>query len=430
MKQKKNSSKIFIALLALALVFNFGLKPQVLGVDTTDLTKLKQEKQKKLDEVLKKIADYSAEIKLRRSQTNSLKNEIAIINLEIVQTEAQIDATTQKIDQTNLQIAEVTDQIIKTEKEIFDQKDILKQLIGEINDLDQRTPLEIALENDNFQEFLDQVQYLTSIQERSQEVLTKIKALKTDLEIEQADLKKEKSDLDDLKSSLALAEAGLSGQRKGKQQVLDQTRGQERVYQKLLAESQNLEDQIAKEIFDLEVEIRKKMGNNRLPSIKGLLAWPMDGIMTQGYGNTGFTALGYNYHNGIDLAGPAGTPIYAAADGEVIDNGTGSGAYGNWVAIKHNIATKSGNRALITLYAHMSSFRMKVGQMVKQGDLVGFEGNTGNTTRLLYGPERGYHLHFTVFDAEGYGVSEGKYSNIYGAYRVPYGYTYNPLEFL
>jgi hypothetical protein len=64
------------------------------------------------------------------------------------------------------------------------------------------------------------------------------------------------------------------------------------------------------------------------------------------------------------------------------------------------------------------------------GDLIGFEGNTGNTTRLLYGPHRGYHLHFTIFDARGFGVAEGAHPKTYGAYQVPYGAPYNPLDFL
>ena len=78
----------------------------------------------------------------------------------------------------------------------------------------------------------------------------------------------------------------------------------------------------------------------------------------------------------------------------------------------------------------MTKFIVVAGQQVKQGDLIGYEGNTGNTTRLLYGPERGYHLHFGVYDAEGFGIKNGAYPNIYGPYRIPYGYTYNPMDFL
>jgi len=155
----------------------------------------------------------------------------------------------------------------------------------------------------------------------------------------------------------------------------------------------------------------------------------MNGVLTQGYGNTGFTALGYSFHNGIDIAGPAGTPIYSAGDGTVAATGTGNGAYGNWVAIRHDTG-KFAAHPIITLYGHMSSFSMRTGQVVKEGDLVGFEGNTGNTTRLLYGPKRGYHLHFTVFDGSGFGVADGAYQKTYGAYQVPYGAPYNPLDFL
>lgn len=424
-KQNKNRAGLFLLLITTA-IFVFSSSVPTAGQSIDDLNKQKQEKQQKLNEISKKINDLQQEIKRRKAIASSLNNEIAILNLEIAETEAQIEETNGKIDATNLDIADVTNQIIVKENEIAKQKEILKELIIQINDLDQRSPLEIALENDNFTEFLDQLQYATNIQEQSQESLTEIKKLKNELEIKQAELKKYKADLDHLKEQLVIAQAGLGGQRKAKQQVLDQTRGQERAYQRLLSESENLEDEIQKEIYELEVEIQKRLGNKRLPPKKGLLAWPMDGTLTQGYGNTGFTKLGYNYHNGIDIAAPAGALIYAAGDGVVLDVGTGVGAYGNWVTVKHNVASRS----LITLYAHMSSFRVRDGQTVKQGDLIGFEGNTGNTTRLLYGPHRGYHIHFTIFDAEDYGVAEGKLTKAFGAYRVPYGATYNPLDFL
>jgi murein DD-endopeptidase MepM/ murein hydrolase activator NlpD len=296
--------------------------------------------------------------------------------------------------------------------------------------MDQLSPLEIALENDNFTEFLNDLQYTTSIQERSQEALTKIKALKADLETRQAELKKQKNDLDDLNTQLTKQKDGLNGQRVAKQSLLDQTKGQEKTYQKLLAVSQADQKALSDEINDLDNQIAKQLGSRRLPGIKGLFVWPMDGTLTQGYGNTGFTSLGYSFHNGIDIAAPPGKPIYAAADGVIQDTGTGDGAYGNWVSIKHPPLAKYGGKALISLYGHMSSFVAKKGNSVKQGDLIGFEGNTGNTTRLLYGPHRGYHLHFTVFDAEGYGVNKGTLTKQFGSYYVPFGATYNPLDYL
>lgn len=422
-------------LVSIALVLGLtitGSVPFINGdTSVTDLQQQKQSKQAQLNEIMKKILDYQTEIKQKQSQANTLKNNIAILNLQIQSTEAQIQATESKIDATNLEIADVTGQIIETEKQIVKQKDILRELISQINDLDQMTPLEIALENDNFTDFLNQLQYATSIQERSQQVLGEIKQLNARLVTKNAELKKQKSDLDVLNESLNAAKKGLVDQQRAKQAVLDQTRGQERAYQKLLNQQQSLQGDLEKQIFDLEVELNKRLGNKRLPSIKGLIDWPMDGVLTQGFGNTGFTKLGYTYHNGIDIAAPAGTPIYAVADGVVEDTDTNNFAsYGNWVTVRHTIQTKSGPHQLISLYAHMSSFRVRKGQQLKRGDLIGFEGNTGNTTRLLYGPGRGYHIHFGLYDADGYGVTAGKYPNLYGPYRIPYGATYNPLEYL
>jgi murein DD-endopeptidase MepM/ murein hydrolase activator NlpD len=430
LKQNNNKlKKVFSGLLIAGVLLIYSINPNAAGQTADQLAQEKQAKQQQLNAILNKIADYQREIKQKQSQASSLKNELSILSLKMAETAAQIEATDKKIDAANIEIAEVTDKIVKTQNGINQQKQILKTLVADINDLDQRSPLEIALENDNFQQFLDQVQYATSIQEQSQETLTKIKQLEADLEIRQSDLKTERANLAALLETLDIAKTGLVAQQKDKQRVLDQTRGVERTYQKLLTESERQEAELSKEIQDLDNAIAAKLGNRRLKPVHGLIAWPMDGTLTQGYGRTGFTSLGYNYHNGIDVAAAPGTPIYATADGTVINTGTGSGAYGNWVAIKHNTG-KFAAHPIVSLYAHMTSFRVSPGKVLKQGDLVGFEGNTGNTTRLLYGPHRGYHLHFTIFDAEGFGVANGTYESRYGPYKVPYGATYNPLEFL
>jgi murein DD-endopeptidase MepM/ murein hydrolase activator NlpD len=436
LKQKTNRfGKFFSAVLIAAVFVLLGARPSVLGQSADDLQQQKDAKQQELQTVEQKINDYQGEIKTAQGQANTLNNQIKIINLQIAQTQAQIQATEDQIDAANLEIADVTDKIVQTEQGITDEKTILKSMLAEINDLDERSPLEIALENDNFAEFLNQVQYITSIQQESQDALTKIKQLQADLDIRQADLKTQKSNLDVLLSSLDQTNTSLSNQQNSKQQLLDETKGQERAYQKLLVSQQVTQKQLQDEINNLDNQISAKLGNSKLKPIHGLLAYPMQGVLTQGYGNTGFTALGYSFHNGIDIAAPAGTPIYAAGDGVVVATGhtTASGAdgaYGNWVAIKHDQG-KFANSPIITLYGHMSSFRMTVGQQVKMGDLVGFEGNTGNTTAVLYGPHRGYHLHFTVFDARGFGVAPGAYPKIYGGtYQVPYGATYSPLDFL
>ena len=88
-----------------------------------------------------------------------------------------------------------------------------------------------------------------------------------------------------------------------------------------------------------------------------------------------------HFHTGIDMVEPFGSPIYAADDGVVALVGTSSSGYGNYVVIAHS-------GGLDTLYGHLSTAVVKVGQKVTQGQTVGLEGSTGNST--------GAHLHFEL----------------------------------
>jgi murein DD-endopeptidase MepM/ murein hydrolase activator NlpD len=86
-------------------------------------------------------------------------------------------------------------------------------------------------------------------------------------------------------------------------------------------------------------------------------------------------------HTGCDFSAPRGTPIYATGDGVVIKKDSHYGGYGNEVEIDHGYG-------YITKYAHLDSFKVKKGQKVKRGEVIGFVGNTGASTAP--------HLHYEV----------------------------------
>lgn len=98
---------------------------------------------------------------------------------------------------------------------------------------------------------------------------------------------------------------------------------------------------------------------------------------------TGHLSQGIHGWNGVDIAAPKGSPIYAAAAGTVIvSRASGwNGGYGNYVVIDHGDGTQ-------TLYGHLSTDSVSVGQKVSRGQQIGGVGNTGKAT--------GYHLHFEV----------------------------------
>jgi murein DD-endopeptidase MepM/ murein hydrolase activator NlpD len=104
--------------------------------------------------------------------------------------------------------------------------------------------------------------------------------------------------------------------------------------------------------------------------------WPAKGVLTSGFG----WRWG-RMHKGVDIAAPIGTPIVAAAPGEVVSAGWNSGGYGNLVKLQHADGS-------ITLYAHNSRILVRPGQRVEQGELISEMGSTGFST--------GPHLHFEV----------------------------------
>ncbi len=113
-----------------------------------------------------------------------------------------------------------------------------------------------------------------------------------------------------------------------------------------------------------------------LPNAFDGYSWPAKGILTSGYG----WRWG-RLHGGIDIAGPVGTPVLAAASGEVVTAGWNNGGYGNLVEIRHSDDS-------VTLYAHNNRILVNLGQRVNQGDQIAEMGSTGYST--------GSHLHFEI----------------------------------
>lgn len=140
----------------------------------------------------------------------------------------------------------------------------------------------------------------------------------------------------------------------------------------------------------------------------GLLRTPVDGArMSSRFGMRRHPILGYQrMHQGIDFAAASGTPIMAAGDGVVTRVGRWGG-YGNWLQIKHSGGYESG-------YAHLSRYAsgLKVGDKVKQGELVAYVGSTGAST--------GPHLHHEIW-------LNGKRVDPKGA-RIPTGFALEGRE--
>ena len=124
---------------------------------------------------------------------------------------------------------------------------------------------------------------------------------------------------------------------------------------------------------------------------------PVEGRVSSNFGWRNIAVNGNRHHAGIDLAASWGTPVRAARDGMVGRSGWW-GTYGNAVALDHGDGSE-------TRYAHLSSVAVEAGDVVRQGDVIGYVGSTGAST--------GPHLHFELrFDGRavdplGYLVERG-----------------------
>ncbi len=121
---------------------------------------------------------------------------------------------------------------------------------------------------------------------------------------------------------------------------------------------------------------------------------PVRGVFSSGFGirRDPFTG-GLEFHKGIDLSAPTGTPVVATADGRVEKAEWNSGGYGNMVVINHG-------RGIKTLYAHLSKILVREGQKVRRGQIIGLVGSTGKSVAP--------HLHYEV-EVNGQAVNPIRY---------------------
>lgn len=125
------------------------------------------------------------------------------------------------------------------------------------------------------------------------------------------------------------------------------------------------------------------------------LRWPTYGNLSQGF---------HDYHEGIDIAGPAGTAIVAAQGGQVIQSGWDDWGLGNAITLEH----PDGSR---TVYGHNETLYVQSGTWVERGDIIAEMGSTGNST--------GPHLHFEYYSPQNQAVDPLRYLPALVAGEIP-----------
>jgi len=203
---KKNLTIVKKVLLYLIL-FLFTLAPITTGASLLDQKRAELERLTgRIDEVEAVVEDYT-------SRANTLKNQIAGMNAQIIQLQLKIKLTQTKIEETNLAIGELQDQIYKKKKELAVQKEILGQAIKYIYEEGETPFVETFFSSMTFSEILDRTEYLSTAETKIEKAMASMERLRQELEDKKQEQEKKKKGLTSLNKDLSLQRQGLEKDR-------------------------------------------------------------------------------------------------------------------------------------------------------------------------------------------------------------------------
>ncbi|OGL94746.1 hypothetical protein A2258_02335 [Candidatus Uhrbacteria bacterium RIFOXYA2_FULL_41_8] len=334
-----------------------------------------------IDQINSKIDEYREKVNQYASQSASLQSDISMIENQVVLTELDIQATQIEIESQGLQLQIIEESIAQQEVQIQMQKEMLKEMIFELNKSDGVGFIEVLFSSNDFNDLFTEIELLETLNADIQNALEQTKETKLALEENKVDQQDRLDQLVDLQDELEGQKLTLESQMEAKDVLLDYTEQSESQYRVLLSQMRQEQQNITQQISALQLQMDDMVSGSDDYVGETVFSWPLNGIITATFHDPTYPFRNIiGEHNGLDIAAPAGTPIRAAAPGYVAWARYGN-SYGNYVMIIHA-------NGYATLYAHMSSMVVSADQYVSRGDIIGYEGTTGFST--------GPHLHFEV----------------------------------
>lgn len=321
-------------------------------------------------ELTRRLEQIEADLARRRSEAEAARIDAAEAEVEAERLATEVEASQARFEQR---------------RSIFNRRAVVAYMGGEGRPLDE---LNLAGELFSLPEDLTDAarakEIMTRVSNQDGDVLAELTKARSDLARQELALTLTRNRAveraAEAERAVAAVEALKREQEKARAVLDDRIAALQAEADALAAQQARLEALI-RERLAAAARARAARGHQSDTGISAAgFIWPVDGVITSGFG-----PRWGRMHTGIDIAAPAGTPIRAVKEGEVL-YADWLGGYGNLVAVDH------GN-SVVTLYAHQSRMAVAEGQPVAQGDVVGYVGTTGRST--------GNHLHFEVrIDAE------------------------------
>jgi murein DD-endopeptidase MepM/ murein hydrolase activator NlpD len=319
------------------------------------------------------------------NRIRGLQGEIRGTQRRLVTVQTELDDAREELLAVRDDLEVARDRLARARSELKAGRAALADRLVELYKADQPDALTVVLEADGFADLLERTEFLERISDQDREIVARVKVLKARAEKSEGLLAKleqrkqtaavtilrRRDDIASTRDRLASAQGQLRTQRNGRRTVLASVRKSRIAAQEDLAAMERA-----------QAGIRNSLAGAGSPGsfggIKrgsGRLIYPVNGTFTSPFG-----MRWGRLHAGIDISAPTGTPIRAADSGRVAIAGW-TGGYGQYTCIQHT-------GSMSTCYGHQSRIGVSSGQGVRQGQVIGAVGNTGNST--------GPHLHFEV----------------------------------
>ena len=382
-----------------ALVVILGLLPfwgraASSGEIREEISALQEEAQalaERQDALEAQLADTLEEIEDIVAQKNIIDQQIALLQEQIRNTWAQISAQNQLI-------ADNQDALDAAKMQLEQLRAANKARIRAMEEGGSLNYWAVIFQAESFTDLLDRVNMIREIAEADRSRMEKLAEAARTVENAQLTLETEKKNLEQFREKLHADEMLLEEKRVQADALLRELISRGAEFEALLEEMEAQEQTLLEEIAQKEEELDKAEyqewlatyvppapetggGNGGTVSTSGWCSPLVSYTLTSPFGMRTHPITGeYKMHNGIDMAAPEGTPIYAAKGGQV-SIAAYSASAGNYVQINHGDGYRS-------VYMHMTGYTVKPGQYVAQGQLIGYVGNTGAS--------KGNHLHFGI----------------------------------
>lgn len=367
-----------------------------------DLQERLDAKQSKLDEVKEHKGVLTTTIARYRREIDRLTGEVAAIRGREAAAAERLAAKQAELDAAVVDLGLAQERLEQIRGQLKRALVALRERLVAMYESGTPDAIAIIVSSSDIDDLATRTEYLERIRGMDAAVVDRVQDLRDEARSLVAELRDTKLTIESARDAIAAEERALSATRSSLQSRQQQLVGARGDREAALARVSDHEHHLHGEVSAIQSDLVAQLaatGAAPLPAGpiregSGGLIWPVDGVLTSGFGGRDIGA-GWRHHAGIDIAAPEGTPIRSAAAGTVViqQSEAESGGYGNFSCVDHG-------GGLSTCYAHMSSVAASAGASVGAGEVIGYVGNTGYSF--------GAHLHFEV--------------RIYGQATDPMGY--------